>query len=85
MDKIRVIKLSMQCLRYGVLGLLPIIGLPFAVRALVCYRRARREAGGDWNPATRQLYSGHTLAVVGCGLTVLTLAVIVVAVINASR
>ena len=85
MDKIRVIKLSLRCLRWGLVGLIPVIGLPFAVRALILYRRARREAGKEWNPARRQLIWGDTLAIIGCGLTALTLGAIGIAILKANQ
>ena len=83
MDKIRVIKLSLRCLRYGLLGLIPVIGIPFIITAFICYGRARREAGGEWNPARRQLYWGVGLAITDLLLLSAAIVLISVAVFQA--
>jgi len=74
MDKIRVIKQSMRCLRNAFLGLIPVIGPLFLVRSLVSYRRARREAGREWNPGARELRWGLAIAILGCVVAVPMLA-----------
>lgn len=50
-NKIAMLQNSMRCFVCGVLGLLPVIGLPFAVTALVLSGRARARQRGLWNAA----------------------------------
>ena len=83
MDKIRVIKLSLRCLRSGLLGLIPVIGISFIIAAFICYRRVRREAGTEWNPARRQLCWGVGLAITD--LVLLSAAIVLVVVIQANQ
>jgi len=85
MDKIRVIKLSLRCLRFGWLGLIPVIGIPFMIAALICYRRARREAGREWNPARRHLCWGVGLAITDLVLLSAAIVLISVAVFQANQ
>ena len=42
--KIKMLKSSMQCFVFGLLGLLPVIGLPFALAALVDFGEGSRPA-----------------------------------------
>ena len=49
--KIQMLKSSLKCLVYGLLGLLPVIGLPFAVAALVISGRVRVRQKKFWNAA----------------------------------
>jgi len=43
MDKIRVIKGSLACFTFGWLALVPILGIPAALRAMALYRRVQNE------------------------------------------
>jgi hypothetical protein len=49
--KIRMMKASLRCFILGLLGLLPIIGLPFALGALWVSGQARAHEKHLWNPA----------------------------------
>ena len=49
--KIKMMKASMRCLVFGLLGLLPVIGLPFALAALWAVRPGTRQERDFWNPA----------------------------------
>lgn len=50
-NKIRIIKTSTRCLVFGLLGLLPLIGLAFALTALWLSFSSRRQERLLWNPA----------------------------------
>ena len=50
-DEIELIARSLRCFVRGLVGLLPLVGLPFAAAALAGYFRLRRHRGFDWNPA----------------------------------
>jgi hypothetical protein len=49
--KIKMLKSSMQCFVFGLLGLLPLIGLPFALAALWIAGRVRNKEKQLWNVA----------------------------------
>lgn len=56
--KIEMMRGSLRCFTYGLLGLLPAIGVPFAIAALWISGRVRLRERQFWNPA-------HTYRVVG--------------------
>jgi len=49
--KIKMLKGSMRCFVFGLLGLLPVIGLPFALAALWISGSVRSKEKLYWNPA----------------------------------
>ena len=49
--KIQMLKSSLQCFVCGLLGLLPLIGFPFAVAALVISGKVRVRQKKIWNAA----------------------------------
>ncbi|MGA2281271.1 MAG: hypothetical protein ABSG80_13305 [Verrucomicrobiota bacterium] len=49
--KIRMLKSSLRCFVCGLLGLLPVIGLPFAIAALWISGRVRAREKLFWNAA----------------------------------
>ena len=49
--KIQMIKSSMRCFAFGLLGLLPVIGLPFAIAALWISGGIRVKEKHLWNAA----------------------------------
>jgi hypothetical protein len=63
--KIRMMKASIRCLVFGVLGLLPIIGLPFALGALWVSGQVRVKEKQFWNAARPYRLWGVVCAVVG--------------------
>ena len=65
----QLIERSLRCLRSGILGLIPILGVPFAARAWVEFLRLRRTREGLWNPASDYLAWSALLACVGLLLT----------------
>lgn len=65
MDKVRVIERSLRCYFYGWVSLIPLLGLPMLVLAVVLYQQVRIEAGREWNPANRYLHCGLGLACFG--------------------
>ena len=62
----QLIERSLRCFRSGLLGLIPLLGVPFAARACVEYLRLRRPREGLWNPASG--YLRWSLALSGAGL-----------------
>ena len=63
--KVEMIESSLRCFRLGLLGLLPVIGIPMAIRSLLLHRRVKRSQTGDWNPAHRYLRWGAICARMG--------------------
>ena len=58
--KIKMLKGSTQCLVFGMLGLLPVIGLPFAVAALWISGQVRGAEKRFWN-------AGKSYRIIGTG------------------
>ena len=63
--KIEMLNSSMQCLVFGLLGLLPVIGLPFALAALWTAGRVRMKEKQLWNAARPYRVWGAVCAAAG--------------------
>ena len=63
--KLKMMKASVRCLVYGLLGLLPAIGLPFALAALWISGRIRVQEKQLWNAAKPYRLAGATCAALG--------------------
>jgi uncharacterized membrane protein len=70
MSKIEMIERSIKCFELGLWSLLPLIGIPFAVRAFAQARRVKSGQGAMWNPAERYLAAGTQLAAWALALTI---------------
>lgn len=75
-DKVELIERSIHCFAWGLVGILPFIGIPFAVVSLADALRIGRNEGSLWNPAERQLRIGSFCAVLGLSVTALLAGVI---------
>ena len=64
-DKIQMLKSSMRCFIYGLLGLLPVFGLPFALAALFISGRVRVKEKLFWNAARPYRLWGVVCAAIG--------------------
>jgi hypothetical protein len=62
LTKMEMIERSLSCFHWGLLGLLPVIGIPMAIVSLVHYRRVKLGQGDRWNPAERYLFWGGICA-----------------------
>lgn len=71
--RIRIIKNSLRCFGCGLLGLLPVIGFPFAIAALVLAGKVRVSQQQSWNPAETYRVWGVMLATAGILLWALIL------------
>ncbi len=76
LSKIEMIERSMSCFVLGLCSLLPVIGIPFAVVALLRGLRVAAGQGEMWNPAQRYLIVGRWLAWTTLLLTVATVVII---------
>ena len=63
--KIKMMKASIRCLIFGLLGLLPIIGLPFALAALWLSGLVRAKEKLFWNAARPYRIWGVACAAIG--------------------
>jgi len=64
-EKLRMLNGSVRCLVFGLLGLLPLIGLPFALAALWLAGRVRWQEKRFWNAAKPYRIIGVTCAAMG--------------------
>jgi len=80
MDRIEVIERSLRCFTYGLIGLLPGLGAPFAAIAIVNHFRVSGRCGGQWNPARRYLAWGLVAALAGLSATLALTAIIALAI-----
>jgi hypothetical protein len=63
--KIKMMKASIRCLIFGLLGLLPIIGLPFGLAALWISGRVRVKEKQFWNAARPYRIYGAVCGAIG--------------------
>lgn len=75
--KIKMMKASIRCLVFGVLGLIPVIGLPFALAALWISGRIRLKERQFWNAARPYRICGVVCAALGTVLWGFVLAMLV--------
>jgi hypothetical protein len=78
LDKIDLIGLSLRGFACGIIGLLPFIGIPFAVAAIWDFRRIFFRKSNLWNPAAPYLRVGLACATFGLLLDLLIVAAIVI-------
>jgi hypothetical protein len=64
-DKIQMLKGSLRCFIYGLLGLLPVFGLPFALASLYISGRVRVKEKLFWNAARPYRLWGVVCAAIG--------------------
>jgi hypothetical protein len=74
--KLKMLKSSMRCFIFGLLGFIPLIGLPFALAALWISGRVRRLEKQFWNPARTYRIAGSTCAAVSVILWVIPVIII---------
>jgi hypothetical protein len=63
--KIKMMKASTRCLVFGLLGLIPVVGLPFALAALWISGRVRLKEKLYWNAAKPYRIYGVVCATLG--------------------
>jgi hypothetical protein len=80
--KIQMLNGSMRCFVFGLLGLLPVIGLPFAFAALWISGQARVKEKQLWNAARPYRIWGVVCAAVGTILWCFVLVLIIYSAFN---
>lgn len=63
--KLKMLQASVRCLVLGLLGLLPLIGVPFALAALWTAGRVRQQEKQFWNAARPYRLVGVVCAALG--------------------
>ena len=80
--RIRLIERSMRCYVFGVVGLIPLIGLGPSLLAIWLYASVWSESKEDWNPAKRYLTLGFCLGWSGVLISTLTVVLFILWLIN---
>ena len=83
--KIRMIKSSLECFVFGLLGLLPIIGISFAIAALVISAKVHAGQKRFWNPARPYQLWGVVCAALSLVFWSFILMVIIYQAVNNGR
>ena len=73
-DRIRLIHQSHRCFVFGVLSLVPVVGLAMAILAIRLHIRTGADSGAGWNPARRYWRAGYWLAWAGVLVTLIAVA-----------
>jgi hypothetical protein len=81
--RIRLIERSLRCFALGSFSLIPLIGLPLAVLAILLHFQVWAESEKEWNPARRYLFAGFYLAWFGALVSLGALALFVLVLIDA--
>ena len=71
MEKIELIQRSLSAFGFGLPGIVPFLGTPFAIVALMHNSRIKRRGSALWNPAQRYLFWGSVCARIGMTLTII--------------
>jgi len=56
---------SVCCFVYSLIGLIPLVGIPFAAAAMVRSRQVRKADSLGWNPADRYLSAARRIGPLG--------------------
>ena len=72
MNKVAAIEAALRCFVCGLLALIPGIGLPFAIAAVVFYGKSSASSVDEWNPARRYAFLGLGCAVTGVLVTTMS-------------
>ncbi len=67
---------SLRCFVFGLISLVPVLGVPAALIALYLFTQGHTAAVDEWNPAERYLQGGRFFALTGLLVTLLTLLVV---------
>ncbi len=77
--KIKMLEGSLQCFVCGLIGLLPVIGFPLSVLALISYRRVCVEQRGLWNAGQTYLVWGFAFGAAGIVISLSVFGVVLFA------
>jgi len=63
--RIAAVRSSLRCFVYSLIGLVPLIGIPFAVAAIVQSRQVQKAGRVGWNPADHYLSAARRIGPLG--------------------
>lgn len=78
-QRVAVIEDSLRAYAWGWIGLVPLLGLPFAIAALRLAFRARRREFDVWNPSAGYRVAAQWLGSVGTGVGLFILVALMLA------
>jgi hypothetical protein len=78
-----MIERSLRCFVFGLLALIPVMGLPMSLLAWWHGHAVRRAQAGGWNPAQRYVAWGCSLAWWGFVVTFVLFPLLLLAIANA--
>ena len=76
-DRIRLIERSLRCFVFGLLSLVPLIGLGLVFLAIRLHWQTWADSDGAWNPARSYLLRGFCLACLGFLFSLVAIALFV--------
>ena len=74
MNKALALRAALRCFTCGLLALLPVLGLPFALAAMVFHVKASGHAPDEWDVARRYARLGILFAGIGVSLNIFAVA-----------
>jgi hypothetical protein len=83
-SRIDVINKSLRCFVLGLIGLVPVLGIPAGVLAITTFRRVTLHNGEGWNPARPYLIWGFCLGAGGLLLSFIVTMMFAINLINAT-
>jgi hypothetical protein len=81
-ERIRLIERSLRCFVFGLLSVIPFVGLALAVLAIRLHVKAWADGGQGWNPARAYLTAGLYLAWTGILISLMAIGLFVVALVK---
>lgn len=82
MSKVLALRAASRCLTCGLLALIPLLGVPFTIAAMVFHIKASGHAPDHWPVARRYAKLGMTLAGIGLTLNVSAIVILVLLLIE---
>lgn len=82
-ERVRLLDRSLRCFVFGMLSLIPVLGLPMSILAWWHGHVASRQSKGQWNPARHYVLWGRALAWLGCLVTFVLFPLLLLAIANA--
>lgn len=65
MNRITAIRAALKCFTCGLLTFIPLVGIVFALGAVIFYARASQHSSDEWNPGRRYAVLGVEFAITG--------------------
>ena len=69
LHRIQTIEGSLRCFAFGLMSLVPILGVPASLITFHEFARTRSQTSADWNPAHPYLIAGYVMAWFGFAVT----------------